>query len=300
MGYTFGKVGIWLLLPFILGVVVGWLWWKLKKNTISTASTSVVTDELASLRKERDDLRATNRALTTDVEKYRTEASTSTAQFASLKSSAGSNDAELADLRGKVAGLAGLEAALGAKDDELARLRGDLESHGGAVASKDAEIATLKSQLADVSKTAALVGDRDNAIADLNARLADCQSARAAELADRDSQISALTAQIPARPVLDLDEGTRILGEKVVMDDLKLVEGIGPKIDELFRNDGVTTWRQLSQMSPAAIREMLTRGGSQFQIADPTTWPEQATLLDNGMWDSFKALCDRLTAGRRN
>jgi DNA-directed RNA polymerase subunit beta' len=96
---------------------------------------------------------------------------------------------------------------------------------------------------------------------------------------------------------LDLAAGTAVIGKTVVPDDLTLVEGIGPKIAELIRNQGIDTWNALSQTGLGTLRSILDEAGPAFQVHDPSTWPEQAALLATGRWEEFKDLTDRLDGG---
>lgn len=86
--------------------------------------------------------------------------------------------------------------------------------------------------------------------------------------------------------------------KKWAQDDLKAVEGIGPKIEGLLHNAGIKSWRQLSEASADSIKQILENGGSSFQLADPTTWPKQAGLAADGKWDELKAYQDFLNAGK--
>jgi len=81
-------------------------------------------------------------------------------------------------------------------------------------------------------------------------------------------------------------------------DDLKKIEGIGPKIEEVLKNNGITTFAALAAASPDAIKEMLTEAGPQFNRANPTTWPEQAAMAAKGEWDALKKWQDELDGGR--
>lgn len=60
------------------------------------------------------------------------------------------------------------------------------------------------------------------------------------------------------------------------IDDLEVVEGIGPKICALLHNAGVHTFYELSQMSSAQIQVILQAGGPKFKLANPDSWPRQA------------------------
>jgi predicted flap endonuclease-1-like 5' DNA nuclease len=97
---------------------------------------------------------------------------------------------------------------------------------------------------------------------------------------------------------LDLAAAAAVLGKKVRLDDLSVVEGIGPKISELCRGIGIETWRGLAATDVATLRSMLDAAGSRFQVHKPDTWPTQAGLLAGGRWAEFKQLTDDLDGGR--
>ena len=79
--------------------------------------------------------------------------------------------------------------------------------------------------------------------------------------------------------------------------DLTVIEGIGPKINELFNNAGVKTFAQLSKQSIPQMRKVLDDGGSRFRIANPGTWGQQAALAAENKWDELKKLQDNLSGG---
>jgi len=81
-------------------------------------------------------------------------------------------------------------------------------------------------------------------------------------------------------------------------DDLKKIEGIGPKIAELLINGGIPTFNKLSETDPSAIKEILLAAGNRYKMHDPTSWPEQAALAAAGKWDELEKLQDRLDGGR--
>jgi large subunit ribosomal protein L21 len=86
---------------------------------------------------------------------------------------------------------------------------------------------------------------------------------------------------------------------KAVADDLVLIEGIGPKINELMIKGGITMFAQLAATPVEKLKEILKSGGSRFASHDPGTWPEQAALAAKGDWAAFKTLTDELDAGVR-
>ena len=84
----------------------------------------------------------------------------------------------------------------------------------------------------------------------------------------------------------------------VVKDDLKKVEGIGPKIEELCNGIGISTFAQLSDTPVATLQKMLEDGGPAYRIADPGTWPEQAKLAAEGKWDELQKYQEFLDGGK--
>jgi len=81
-------------------------------------------------------------------------------------------------------------------------------------------------------------------------------------------------------------------------DDLKAVEGIGPKIEELLQAKGINTWIALAETAVDMIQEILAEAGSRFSLADPTTWPKQAQMAADGKWDELQEYQDFLQAGK--
>ena len=80
-------------------------------------------------------------------------------------------------------------------------------------------------------------------------------------------------------------------------DDLKKLEGIGPKVEKILNNAGVTTYAALAAMGAKKIDEILD--AANLQMMDSAGWIEQAVLADKGDWDALDTLMDELKGGRR-
>ena len=74
---------------------------------------------------------------------------------------------------------------------------------------------------------------------------------------------------------------------KFTKDDLKLVEGIGPKIEGLLHDAGIKTWEALAATSVDQIQKVLDAAGDRYKLADPGTWPKQARLAHEGKWQEL-------------
>lgn len=95
----------------------------------------------------------------------------------------------------------------------------------------------------------------------------------------------------------DLAVGSAVLGKRITLDDLKVIEGVGPKIETLCHGIGIRTWFDMSITEVSLLRTMLADAGSRFRTHNPQTWPRQAALLAAGQWEAFKALTDELDSG---
>ncbi|MDD2380497.1 MAG: DUF4332 domain-containing protein [Mariniphaga sp.] len=80
-------------------------------------------------------------------------------------------------------------------------------------------------------------------------------------------------------------------------DDLKKIEGIGPKIAEILNQTGITTFAELAAASPEKLKEILIEAGTRYASKNPATWPQQAQLAADGNWDELKELQDKLSGG---
>jgi predicted flap endonuclease-1-like 5' DNA nuclease len=81
-------------------------------------------------------------------------------------------------------------------------------------------------------------------------------------------------------------------------DDLRVIEGIGPKIEEVLYSNGIQTYRDLAVTSVDRIREILATAGPRYTMHNPGTWSAQANLAANGEWENLKAYQDFLNAGK--
>lgn len=88
------------------------------------------------------------------------------------------------------------------------------------------------------------------------------------------------------------------LGVNYLWDDLKIVEGIGPKIEGLLKDAGINTWKALAETSETLLTQMLDDAGPRFQMHNPASWPEQARLADASDWEALKKYQEDLTAGK--
>ncbi|NJM37888.1 MAG: DUF4332 domain-containing protein [Akkermansiaceae bacterium] len=91
---------------------------------------------------------------------------------------------------------------------------------------------------------------------------------------------------------------SEIWGKRIGQDDLKIVEGIGPKICELLNNTGINTWSELADTTVERLQEILESAGDSYAIHNPSTWPRQAAMANDAKWSDLKAWQDELDGGK--
>ena len=82
------------------------------------------------------------------------------------------------------------------------------------------------------------------------------------------------------------------------LDDLKIIEGVGPKIETLLKEGGISTWEELAAASVDRLKEILEEAGPRYNIHDPSTWPAQSKFAAEGKFEELKEYQDVLTGGR--
>jgi predicted flap endonuclease-1-like 5' DNA nuclease len=100
-----------------------------------------------------------------------------------------------------------------------------------------------------------------------------------------------------AAPVIDLSAAKAAGFVLKNANDLTVIEGIGPKINELFNNAGLKTFAQVATATVPQMRKILDDGGPRFRIANPSTWAQQAALCAANKWAELKKLQDELSGG---
>jgi len=100
-----------------------------------------------------------------------------------------------------------------------------------------------------------------------------------------------------AEPKVEVKAAPKTAAKKATgkADDLKKIEGIGPKIASTLAEAGIATYADLAKAKPEAISEIIAdvRGN---HVTD--TWPAQAQLAADGKWDELKKWQDELDGGK--
>ena len=105
--------------------------------------------------------------------------------------------------------------------------------------------------------------------------------------------ISAVEVKPAAAPV-----ASKAKVSKEQKDDLKKIEGVGPKIESLLAEAGIVSFADLAKADAKALKTVLEKAGSRYKMHDPSTWPQQAKLALEGKWEALETLQAKLKGGK--
>lgn len=99
-------------------------------------------------------------------------------------------------------------------------------------------------------------------------------------------------------PTEKTEETPAKVADFAAKDDLKTVEGIGPKIEEILNTAGINTFSELENTDVGKLKTILAEAGGRYKSHNPTTWPKQSGLAAAGKWDELKKWQDELDGGK--
>ncbi len=305
------------LLPFLLGLLLGWLLWARYKGMVRDLEDEVarlkarikeLEDALAKCKSGRADLEGQIATLKGRMREMEANAKAATsAPAASVASSIATTPKPTPPPAPKASTSSGVSA------DKFAALKSDnlqvVEGIGPKMESvlKDNGVHSWSALAAkspdDLKGILGKYGDKYRII-DPTTWASQAKLAASGDWDDLITMQKSLDGGRSDRPGGSTDSKVEKIMIKLGIlkrwkeNDLKAVEGIGPKIAQLLNNDGITTWRALSQTSVERIQGILNAAGKRYQLADPTTWPKQAGMAADGKWDELQAYQDQLNGGK--
>lgn len=147
------------------------------------------------------------------------------------------------------------------------------------------------------NKISGLNSDKSSLQADLDA----CKKAKSSIQADLDAcrkAKSSIQADLDACRVEKSEMKLAAMAPPPNPDDLKKVEGIGPKIEQLLNKGGVYTWAKLAETEVSYIQDILDKAGPAYKVHKPGTWPAQAKMAAEGKWADLEKWQDELIGGK--
>jgi len=311
----------WGLIPFVLG-------WLLKHFMGGNDNNNDHHDEIIKLRRQLDECRASKKSDTSISSKFKSQLSSKDNEIASLTASLSAatsgnkNDsrrvkeleARLDELQGLLDDCSERRTLLQEQNDDLyAEIKslgsvktdtkdlttdlkadlGNLEKENKDLKNKLNRLETdlHAARLAAKKKTSGSKEALEQEIVELKKQLVGARAAQAhaESMAARPAQV-----EVPVTPIA----ATPKSAPAALVDDLTKIEGLGPKTNELFQGQGITSYRQVADMNEDSLNDALAKGGDRFRILDPFTWPKQAQMIIDGDQEKLDAYQDYLIAGR--
>jgi len=297
------------LLPFLLGLILGWLLWGKLKSRIEELE--------ASQRK----LVSSNKTLEAELETAQAEAASHKSELSLLSGRLREREVEVRELSSSLAAASqkqndkmyaadlstseevvddvSQDVALGSSSEEKeadAQVEDDVTfEEVSAEQSQESNIDDIADNISeevvpdedtDVIQTLVDTGSQDVSLTD------EAQDESGESLAQEfisqgdDDKKDDDTSSSSASALGAMSKGKPDLYAVLKRDDLQIVEGIGPKMNEVLGNAGVNNWEDLASKSTADIRAILDSvNHKRYRIIDPAPWPEQAKLAMEGKWD---------------
>ncbi|HDZ13479.1 hypothetical protein LCGC14_0869250 [marine sediment metagenome] len=142
-----------------------------------------------------------------------------------------------------------------------------------------------KGRIENIDKSADLGTLRDKN-SKLQSDLDACNELRLANTSSAANKSNSLVSMSKEAEIIVFDEiaAKSTFAKPIRENDLKVIEGIGPKIEEMFHVAGIKTWKTLSETSVAGCQDILKKGGERYKIHDPSSWPMQAKMCYTNKW----------------
>ena len=97
----------------------------------------------------------------------------------------------------------------------------------------------------------------------------------------RADEVQQPCGRVPTRPREGGGSGSGQPAEP--RDDLTQLHGIGPRIESILNDGGITNYAQLQHSNGGDLRQIIATGGA-LPPASIDSWPTQATYASRGDW----------------
>ncbi len=105
------------------------------------------------------------------------------------------------------------------------------------------------------------------------------------DVVENEASPSAESTNAPATSTQSNGHAPRTIERPVAVaigqDDLRMIDGIGPKTAELLENSGIMSLDQVAGMTSAELRTILDQAGNRYRHIDPSDWPAKAQQILN-------------------
>lgn len=275
MFWYFVQLLVQLIIAFLLGLLVGWLLWA---RTLRKRTQLYVRE---------------TRGLRGEIEGFRANTSASDGHVAAP--AAAQKDAS---------------AAKQHHDVEMDKAQADVTALRGQVESLTTEQASLASAHKNLTDAHAKLSDSYTGLQDSHTTLSDAHTALGTDHAALVGELAALKASPPppaaTKAVVEKAAAVKAVAVKAVAvkavtpkparpDDLKRVEGVGPKMQQALRAVGIETFAQLASTPQGELQSAID--AAKLMSLSVGTWAKQARFLADGDEAGFVAYIEQLVGG---
>jgi predicted flap endonuclease-1-like 5' DNA nuclease len=193
--------------------------------------------------------------------------------------------------------LSKMQADFGRRNDEVTKLNSDVNNVRTTMSERDKEITRLKGELDSAQKNAQHQKDEaDRRAASVSTLQAEINALKnRASSAETVAAAASLTAA--AATGLATAAGFGFNPQKGGKDDLIIIEGIGPKINEILVSAGIDTFAKLAATPIERVQQLLDDAGPNYRLANPASWAKQSALCARADWAALRKYQDDLVAG---
>ena len=225
-------------------------------------------------------------------------------RLAELESARGAvaPDTRSSDLDERFHDLNGRLVAINARIDGLGHVQGRLDGHDRSQAAVDTRLNLLDQRVSDHADR---LNRGDTLFTQNNTRINDLK----AELGVIDAEIQGLSARLTS--IQEQTHHTQQRLDRLAVparfteldarlnanDDLKMIEGIGPKIEQALHKAGLVRFEDVAGATLETLRAAIEHSGIRF-APSITTWSRQAQYLATDDLIGLKTYQDQLIAGR--
>jgi len=187
--------------------------------------------------------------------------------------------------------ISGLEEDLAACKSKRSELESDLALTKGRMREMEADMKKLQESADSGGGGNGKGGDSRSASLAASAGLGAITSSLTGDADKEDTPAPAETPK-PAAP--------KSIYAGIKSDNLQIIEGIGPKMESVLKENGIDSHATLGSKSIDDLQAILNKYGDKYKIIDPKTWSSQAKLAGNGNYAELIDYQKKLDTGRDN
>jgi predicted flap endonuclease-1-like 5' DNA nuclease len=202
-------------------------------------------------------------------------------------------------IKGLNSRISGLEGDLADCSSKRADLEGDLAITKGRMREIEAKMEALKAEAGSSKKGNKGKGGSSNISA-----LTDNSGSGGGNINLAGAGASSLTSSGTSSDKGDTSSASggnkKSIYRGVKSDNLQIIEGVGPKMESVLKENGVNSHSDLAAQTPDSLQAILGKYGDKYKIIDPTTWAQQAGYAAEEDFDGLIDLQKKLDTGKDN